>query len=51
LVPELMRILIEIRQMARQKKDWSLSDKIREELKALGVILEDRADGTTWRKV
>ncbi|MCC6443152.1 MAG: cysteine--tRNA ligase [Armatimonadetes bacterium] len=50
LVPDLMNLLIEVRQLARQKKDWAMSDKIRDGLKTIGVILEDRADGTSWRK-
>ncbi len=45
-----MNLLIEVRQLARQKKDWAMSDKIRDGLKTIGVILEDRADGTSWRK-
>ncbi len=42
--------LIEKRTLARQNKDWAESDRIRDELKAQGVILEDAAGGTTWRR-
>ena len=42
--------LIEQRRLARQNKDWAESDRIRDELKAQGVILEDGAGGTTWRR-
>jgi cysteinyl-tRNA synthetase len=36
---------------ARKAKNWAESDRIRDELKALGIILEDRPDGTTdWRR-
>lgn len=45
----LVELLISLRADARQKKDFATSDRIRDELKALGVILEDRADGTVWR--
>jgi cysteinyl-tRNA synthetase len=37
-----------VRNELRAQKNWALSDKIRDELKALGVILEDSKDGTTW---
>jgi cysteinyl-tRNA synthetase len=41
-------LLLEVRNELRAQKNWALSDKIRDELKALGVILEDSKDGTTW---
>ncbi|MDP4146252.1 MAG: cysteine--tRNA ligase [Bacillota bacterium] len=42
--------LIEQRQMARKNKDWALSDKIRDDLKARGIILEDTPQGVRWKK-
>lgn len=45
----LVRLLIELRAQARQNKDWTTSDRIRDQLNELGVVLEDRADGTTWK--
>jgi len=43
--------LIEIRNEARARKDFALSDAIRRELEDAGVALEDRRDGTTgWRR-
>jgi cysteinyl-tRNA synthetase len=39
--------LIEARQAARAGRDWAESDRIRDELKALGVQLKDNKDGTT----
>jgi cysteinyl-tRNA synthetase len=42
--------LIDKRRAARQSKDWAESDRIRDELAARGVILEDAAGGTTWRR-
>lgn len=40
---------IESRQLARVNKDWATSDRIRDELAAQGIILEDHKDGrTTW---
>jgi cysteinyl-tRNA synthetase len=35
--------------MVRKEKNFKLADEIRNRLTALGVVLEDRADGTSWR--
>ncbi|HMF26336.1 MAG TPA: cysteine--tRNA ligase [Pseudolabrys sp.] len=40
--------LIEERAAARAKKDFKESDRIRDELTAMGVVLKDSKDGTTW---
>ncbi len=45
----LVQLLIELRAAARANKDWATSDKIRDQLKELGIILEDRPDGTVWK--
>ena len=42
--------LIEMRNNARQAKDWAQADVARDRLAALGIILEDSAQGTTWRR-
>lgn len=42
--------LIEERQQARKNKDWALSDKIRDDLKARGIVLEDTPQGVRWKK-
>ncbi len=42
--------LIARRLEARANKNWAESDRIRDELKAQGVILEDGAGGTSWRR-
>ena len=39
---------IEQRKTARANKDFALSDEIRDELSAKGVVIEDTKDGTTW---
>lgn len=41
--------LINERLEARANKDWAASDCIRDELKDMGVIIEDSKGGTTWR--
>ena len=42
--------LIEQRQTARKNKDWATADKIRDDLKAKGIILKDTPNGVTWSK-
>lgn len=42
-----LQLLVQIRQSAKQKKDFQTSDTIRKELAALGVQLKDEKDGTT----
>lgn len=40
---------IKARAEAKKNKDWATADKIRDELKAEGIILEDSPNGTTWK--
>jgi len=40
--------LIEARAAARRKKNFAESDRIRDQLAAMGVVLKDGKDGTTW---
>jgi cysteinyl-tRNA synthetase len=47
---DLIRLLIDLRLLARSEKNWSLADRIRDELKKLGIVLEDKKDGTTWKR-
>ena len=37
------------REDARNAKDWSRADEIRDELSEMGVVVEDGPDGATWR--
>lgn len=41
--------LIEARKAARARKDWAESDRIRDQLAARGILLEDKAGQTSWR--
>lgn len=50
LTGELMKIIIDLRQDARERKDFATSDKIRNELKEAGIILKDRKDGAEWER-
>jgi cysteinyl-tRNA synthetase len=42
--------LIEKRTRAKKEKNWPEADRIRDELKSAGIILEDGPQGTTWRR-
>jgi len=48
-LPEEAKELIRKREEARKAKDWETADKIREQLKAMGVIIEDTPQGVKWR--
>ena len=50
LVDNLMNLIISIRQDARKNKNWAVADKIRDELKAIGITLEDSPTGVRWKK-
>lgn len=43
-----LQLLINMRMEARANKDFALSDKIRDELLALGIQLKDGKEGTTY---
>jgi len=45
----LVESLIAERLQARQQKDWERADRIRSELSAMNIVLEDRQEGTTWK--
>jgi cysteinyl-tRNA synthetase len=45
----LIQMLIEMRAQARLNKNYAESDRIRDELAKVGVILEDRSDSTIWK--
>ena len=49
LTPDLLDLLVGLRTQARKEKNFKLSDEIRNRLGTLGVVLEDRPDGTGWR--
>ena len=42
--------LIDARNAARENKDWAEADRIRDELDAMGIVLEDKDGKTVWRR-
>ncbi|NGM66331.1 cysteine--tRNA ligase [Sphingobacterium sp. SGR-19] len=47
----LMQIIINLRNEAKKNKDFTTSDRIREDLQSIGVQLKDSKDGTLWNKI
>lgn len=50
LAGELIKIIIDLRQEAKNKKEWAASDKIRNDLKNAGILLKDKKDGVEWER-
>jgi cysteinyl-tRNA synthetase len=48
LVAGLVEELLAVRQEARARRDFATSDRVRDRLAALGVVVEDRPEGPTW---
>ena len=48
---DLIQLLVDVRNELRRNKQYDLADKIRENLRGLGIILEDTATGTRWKRV
>ena len=44
----LVNMVLEQRKAAKAAKDWAASDRIRDDLKALGILIKDTKDGTEW---
>jgi cysteinyl-tRNA synthetase len=48
-IDEALQLLIDMREKARVAKDYKKSDMIRAKLREMGIILEDKAEGTRWK--
>lgn len=48
LLDELVEMLLQLRVEAKANKNWALSDKIRNDLAALGFVIKDTKDGFEW---
>jgi len=44
-------LFLQIRSDLRAKKEWELADRIRNQLKEIGIQIEDRKEGTVWKKI
>jgi cysteinyl-tRNA synthetase len=49
-VAELVDLIIRLRNEAKQKKDFSTSDKLRDDLQKAGIKIKDEKEGTTWSR-
>ena len=47
---EIIDILIEVRNELRKRKQYDLTDKIRDRLKEKGIELQDTAEGVKWKR-
>ncbi|MHC8948198.1 cysteine--tRNA ligase [Sphingobacterium hungaricum] len=50
-IEDLMNVIIKLRNGAKENKDFTTSDRIREELTQIGIQLKDSKDGTLWNKI
>jgi cysteinyl-tRNA synthetase len=50
LVPGLVGLLLEMRQLLREKREFAGADRIRNRLRELEIVVEDRPEGPTWRR-
>ena len=48
LTGDLVNVILNLRQDAKTRKEWGVSDKIRDELNKLGITIKDRKDGADW---
>lgn len=45
---QVLNLLLDTRNAAKQNKDWTTADKIRDDLKILGITIKDTKDGSEW---
>jgi cysteinyl-tRNA synthetase len=49
-LPKEAEELIKKREEARKARDWKTADQIRQQLKAMGIVIEDTAQGVRWKR-
>jgi len=49
LATELIQLLVQMREKAREAGQYGIADEVRSGLDELGIVLEDRPEGTSWR--
>jgi cysteinyl-tRNA synthetase len=50
-IDDVMNLVIKLRNEAKSNKDFVTSDRIRDELNAIGIQLKDSKEGTLWNKI
>ena len=50
MIDKLVEGFIEQRRQARERKDFATADTVRDKLSEIGIVLEDKPDGTVWRR-
>jgi cysteinyl-tRNA synthetase len=50
IVPDLVNLILEVREDLRKKGDWASADRLRQRLKRMGVHVEDSPEGASWKK-
>jgi cysteinyl-tRNA synthetase len=50
-LPREIEELVRRRETARKNRDWETADKLREEIRELGYIIEDTSEGVRWKRV
>jgi cysteinyl-tRNA synthetase len=48
LLPKVMDLILTLRQEAKKNKDFALSDRLRDELARIGIVVKDKKDGAEW---
>ena len=48
IIDQLMNMILDIRQTAKNNKDWTTSDLLRDRLNEIGVEIKDGKDGVSW---
>jgi cysteinyl-tRNA synthetase len=49
-IPDEVMKLVEERESARKKKEWAISDALREQIKSLGYVVQDTKEGPNVKK-
>lgn len=47
---DLMKIILDVRQTAKENKNWEIADAIRQKLNDIGIVIKDTKEGAIWEK-
>jgi len=51
LLDKVVGVMLDMRETARQNKDWGTSDQIRDRLAEIGIQIKDSKTGATWKTI